>query len=369
MITAESASPSINANFAATALNRAAELIANPSTRAESDGSVLGALQQARDEFLAAEARKRNSSRTYGLPWLLKDLGEYVKIRHPEHAASFTPISDWNDVTSPGVMAQTLRVAALSISRIVEERTIWASRFEAMSERERSEYELMRKAALFLKQQGLTVNVAWDREDTNDPIDYRGTVDGVAWAFELTELRIDAEGSRVKVGHWNESKSVKQQLEELAVPLLQVRDGPENLQKALNKAAEHGSKASNVAALNGARYCLVVHNYRFLYVSDWEKIINPDFNAFDAVLILHQDSAAAAHTWEVPMQDGFEKPIPSQNASDLSDIAGFKLSGRPGFNPEAIRSFWRRMEESGITEAEIYEIVKEVRADRCRRCG
>ena len=353
--------PSINARFAATVLNRAADLIDDAATRAELDGSVVGALQRARDEFLAAETRKQKSSRTYGLPWLLKDFGEYVKSRYPEHAPSFTPVSDWNDATPPATMAKTLREAALALSRMVAERTRWVAKFDAMTEQESAEYELMRKAVIFLRQQGLTVRVSWDRENPNDPIDYRATVDGVDWAFELTELRIDAEGSRVKIGHPNESKSVKQQLEELAAPLPQVPDGPENLQKALTKAAEHGSKASKVAALNGAKYCLVLHNRQFLYAPDWQEIALPDFSAFDAVLILHQDSVAAAHTWEV-WSIGFGQTLTSQNVSDLGDIAGFKLSGRPGFNPEAIRSFWRRMEESVITEAEIYEIVKQARA-------
>ena len=95
----------------------------------------------------------------------------------------------------------------------------------------------------------------------------------------------------------------------------------------------------------------------------------PDFRAFDAVLMLHQESVAASQTWEVLTQDGFNKPLLSQNVSDLSDLASFRLSGRPDINPEVIRSFWKRMEESGITDAEIYEALKETRADRCRRPG
>lgn len=358
------ASPSINADFAATVLNRAAELIADAATCAEMDGSVVGALQQARDEYLAAEARKRNSSRTYGLPWLLKDLGEYIKSRYPEHAASFTPISDWNDVTAPDVMAQTLREAALSISRIVEERTIWASRFEAMSERERAEYELMRKAALFLKQQGLTVNVAWDREDTNDPIDYRGTVDGVAWALELTELRSDAKGSHLTIGHPKERKSIPEQLAELAAPLPQVPDGPDALQKALAAAASHGRKASKLEALNGARYCLVLHNQQFLYAPDWDEITPPDFSAFDAVLVLHQEIYPMVQTWEI-MRNGFAKPLRSNNVNDLGDITIFRNSSRTlRSDPERVKAALRHLEALELTEDDVRATIAETRAER-----
>ena len=358
--------PSINANFALSVINRGAEIVAGTETSAGQGCDAFTALQRARDEFIAAATGHRKNGRTYAWPLLLKDIGQHVKRREPAYADSFSPIVEWSAATDASIVAQTLREAALPISRMVAERTRLAAKFDAMTEQESAEYELMRKSVLFLRQHGLTVQVAWDREDPNDPIDYRGTVDGVDWAFELTELRIDAKGSHLTVGHPKERKSVREQLAELAAPLPQVPDGPDNLQKALNKAAEHGSKASKLNTLGGAMYCLVVHNQQFLYAPDWDEIAVPDFSAFDTVLALHQDSVATAHTWEV-WRNGFGQTLPSQNISDLGDIASFRLSGRPGVNPEATRSFWRRMEASGITDAEIHEIVKEVRADRCRR--
>lgn len=353
--------PSINAYFAAAVINRAAEIVAGAATSAAPGCDAVSALQQARDEFIAAETSRQKSGRTYAWPLLIKDIGEYVKRREPAYADSFTPLVKWSAATDAGAVAQTLREAALPIGQMVAERTRWTAKLDAMSEQERAEFELMWKAVPFLEEHGLTVQVDWDREDPNDPVDYRATVDGVDWAFELTELRIDAKGSHLTIGHPKERKSVPDQLTELAAPLPQVPDGLDNLQKALNAAVSHASKASKLEARNGAKYCLVLHNRRFLYAPDWEAIALPDFSAFDAVLILHQDSVAAAHTWEI-WRNGFGQTLSSQNVSDLGDIAGFKLSGRPGFNPEAIRSFWRRMEESGITEAEIYEIVKQVRA-------
>ncbi len=357
-------SPSINANFAATVLNRAAELIDDVAARSALDGSVIGALQQARDEFLVAETRKQKSSRTYGLPWLQRDLGEYVKSRYPEHAASFIPISDWNDVTSPGVMARTLREAALPISRTVAERTRWAAKFDAMTEQESAEYELMRKAVIFLRQQGLTVRIAWDRENLNDSIDYRGTVDGVDWAFELTELCSDAKGSRLTIGHSRERESVPEQLAQLAAPLPQVSDGPDNLQKALNEAAEYGSKASKLKTLDGAKYCLLLHNRQFLYAPDWQKIVLSDFSVFDAVLVLHQEIYPLVQTWEI-MRNGFAKPLRSHNVNDLGDIIAFKSSNRTHrSDPERVKSALRRLEALDLTEDDVLAAIAETRAKR-----
>ncbi len=358
------ASPGINANFALTVINRAAELIADAATRAELDGSVVGAFQQARDEFLAAETRQQKSGRTYGLPRLLKDLGEFVKSRYPEHAASFTPVSDWNDVTSPGVMAQTLREAALALSRVVEERTIWSNWFEAMTPKESAEYELMGKAAAFLTQQGMVVSVAWDREDANDPIDYRATIDGTEWAFELTELRIDAEGSHLSIGYPKERKSVKEQLEELAGPLVQIPDGPDTLQKALHNAAKHGSKASKIKELNGARYCLVLHNRQFLSAAAWKEITLPNLMVFDAVLALHQESYPPGQTWQV-FRNGFGKPMRSNDVSDLGDMIIFRNSNRMRrSDPVRVKAALRHLEALELTEEDVRAAIAETRAER-----
>ena len=147
------------------------------------------------------------------------------------------------------------------------------------------------------------------------------------WAFELTELRIDAKGAHLAVGHPKDRKSVSEQLAQLAASLPQVPDGADNLQKAINKAVEHGSKASKVAALSGARYCLVLHNQQFLYAPDWEAIAMPDIRAFDAVLVMHEEIYPLVQTWEV-MRSGFGKPMRSHNVNDLGDIIAFKNSSR-----------------------------------------
>ena len=359
--------PSINAYFAAAVINRAAEIVADAATSAAPECDAFGALQRARDELLAAETSRQKSGRTYAWPLLLKDIGEYVKRREPAYADSFTPLVKWSAATDAGAVAQTLREAALPIGLMVAERTRWTAKLDAMSEQERAEFELMWKAVPFLEEHGLTVQVDWDREDTNDPIDYRATVDGVDWAFELTQLRTDAKGSHLTIGHPKERKSVPDQLTELAAPLPQVPDGLDNLQKALNAAVSHGSKASKLEARNGAKYCLVLHNRQFLYAPDWEAIALPDFSAFDAVLALHQETYPLVQTWEV-IRNGFAKPLRSHNVNDLGDIVEFKNSNRTlRSDPERVKAALRQLEALELTEDDIRAAITETRAERSGR--
>ena len=357
--------PSINANFAATVINRAAEIVAGTTTSAAQECDAFSALQQARDEFLAAETHKQKGDRTYGWGLLLRDVREYIKSHEPAYAGSFTPLVDWSAATDAGVVAQTLREAALAISRMVAERSKWVVKLEAMTEIERTEFELMWKAVQFLQEHGLTVQVAWDREDTNDPIDYWATANGVAWAFELTELRLDPEENyHRKVGHPKDKRSIAEQLDMLAIPLPQIPEGPDALQTALNDAITHGSKPSKLTALNGAKYCLVLHNQQFLYAPDWEAITMPDISAFDAVLVLHQEIYPLVETWEV-MQNGFDKMLRSHDVNDLSDIIAFKNSTRTRRNdPDRVKAALQRIQALNLTEDDVLAAIAETRAER-----
>ena len=356
---------SINATFTLTVINRAAEIVAGATPAAESGCDAFSALQQARDEFIATETRRQKSGRTYAWPLLLKDIGQYVKSREPAYADSFSPISEWSRAVGPAAAAKTLREAALEMSCIVEERTKWVTKLEAMSEQERAEYELMRKTDAFLKEHGLIVKIAWDREDPNDPIDYRGTVDGVSWAFELTELRIDPnQGYHRKVGHPKENKLRHEQLEELAAPMPQIPDGPDALQKALDTAVTHGSKASKLKVVNGARYCLVLYNRQFLYVPDWDAITMPDCSEFDAILILHQEMYPMVQTWEV-LRNGFAKPLRSHNVNDLGDIIAFKNSNLTRrSDPERVKAALRHLQSLHLTEDDVRAAIAETRAEK-----
>lgn len=357
--------PSINANFAATVINRAAEIVADTSPAVLQECGAYSALQKARDEFMVAETQAQNKIRTYAFSHLLSDLRQFITSRYPVYADSFAQITKWSSTTAPTAVVETLREAAVNISMVVEERTKMASKFETMSDKELREYDLMRKAVLFLTQQGLTVNIAWDRENLNDPIDYWATIDGVVWAFELTELRLDPkENYHRKVGHPKDKRSIAEQLDMLAMPLPQIPDGPDALQTALSDAIKHGSKASKLTALNGATYCLVLYNQQFLYASDWDAVAMLDVSAFDAVLVLHQEIYPLVETWEV-LRSGFPKPLRSNNVSDLGDIVAFKNSNRTHrSDPVVIKAALRRIHALGLTEDDILAAIAETRAER-----
>ena len=354
--------PAVNANYAATVINRAAEIFAGVAADPGQERYVVDALYQARDEFMATETRKQRNRRTYGLPHLLRDLRQCITSRYPEYADSFSPITKWSGETAPAVVVETLREVALNVSMIVEERTRTASKFDTMSDKELREYDLMRKVVDLLTRHGLSFSVAWDRENPDAPLDYWTTVDGIPWAFELTEMRLDPEEKPRKVGHPNERKSITEQVEALDVPLPQIPQDRHDLQRALNAAVEHGSKKSKLKALNGAKYCLVLHNRQFCYVPSWEEITRPDLSTFDAVLILHQESIPPAQVWEV-LRNGFGKPLPSQNVDDLADITEFKMSSRTKHIDAAVaRSTWRRIEDLELTEDDIRAAIAEARA-------
>ena len=356
--------PSINANFATTVINRAADIINAADTTAGEVCNAFPALQQAGDEVIASESHNQKTSRTYGWPRLMNDLRDYITGLHPEHAGSFGPVSDWSSTTDPSVVAQTLRTAALQIARQVEERTRTADRFETMTPKAQSEDFLMRKAASFLTENSLDVKIEWDREDPNAPIDYRGTVDGAPWAFELTQLRKDAKGSHRQIGHPEDKRSVEQQLKDLGDPIPRQPDGPEELNQALKKAIEDKSKKSKLDTLNGSRHCLIIHNWQFLYTPDWDGIEPPDLSKFDAVMILHQESMPPAHVWEILKQDGFGRTLPSQDMNDLADITESQIAdGEMRAKTELIKSTWKHVESLGLTDDDIREAVDQARKE------
>ena len=358
--------PAINANFAATIIDRAAEIFAGAAADSAQESYVVDALRQARDEFKASETRQQEKNRTYGWAFLLKDVGQYIKSCYPEYADSFGPITEWSGETAATSVVETLREAALNVGMIVEERTRTASKFDTMSDQELREYDLMRKVVDFLTRHGLSASVEWDRENPDAPIDYWATIDGARWAFELTELRLDPkkENYHRKVGHPNEKRSIAEQVNALEMPLPQIPDGPDALRSALDAAVKHGSKEGKLKGLNGARYCLVLHNRQFCYVPSWQEITLPDLSPFDAILILHQESFPPAQAWEV-LCNGFSKPLPSQNVDDLADITAFRNSNRARrSDPEPVKAALRRLEAMQLTEDDVRAAIAEARASR-----
>lgn len=352
MTTAESQAPEINWAFATTVLNRAADIVESSAGDPDGPCHVIDALGQARDEFLAGESKGENRLRSYGLPYLRRDLGGYIKDRYPEYRdTEWNPISDWSRGTQPADAAQTLRDAAHCIGTLVKERTKQAGILAAMDEGELCEYNLMRKLAAFLTGEGLDVSVQWERKGPKrDPIDYWGTVDGERWAFELTELRRDANGSHRKVRN-------QRDIERLAEPIPKVPSGAEVLRRAWQKAISHGKESSKLNARSGAKYCLVIHNRQFFFVPDWQTIPEPDLTEFDAVLILHEDNFPPAEVWEVLKQPNFNRRLRSQNVDDMADIDEFKASRRDTPDPELVKSAWAHIESLGLSDEEIQEIA------------
>ena len=262
----------------------------------------------------------------------------------------------WSRETDQETIVETLQEAQTIISRIVAERTRNASNFDLMSEKERGEYLTMRKAKAFLQQQGLTVQVEWEREDPGaDPIDYWATINGVQWAIEITELRRDAKESHRTAGKPKPHKTLHQEFQELSAPIPRVEDGSKALQPALNKAIKHGNEPAKLKALKGANYCLLIANQQFLYEPSWFEIDYPDHRAIDLVMILHIDDLTPTEMWEVIPNDAFGQAIKSQNISDMADVAEFKASSRKFPSSETIRSASDAVPE--LDEAKVLQAI------------
>ena len=346
----------VNAEFVLAITSRATEILRESQ---EQGKALIDVLQMARDQFLDNETRRNNRKRTYSWSDLVKDIKWHLVTNENADPDSWSTIGDWERQQQPTKVVDTVLDAGKAIAEMVRERTIAADRTALMDEQQLGEYLLMQATAGFLREQGVNLKVDEER-DPNAPIDYRATLDGVPWAFELTQLRSkDPEGTHRKIGHPKEKKPLEHQLKGLEDPIPKVPDGPQTLQQALNKAVEHGQKHSEKAELQGAKYCLVIHNKQFMYIPDWEEITWPDLSCFDAVMILHDEMIPPVQVWQVIPESAFGKSVQSGTIEEVERLAVIHQASVP--DPETVKAAWQRLEELDITEEEVLEAVRETR--------
>ena len=358
----------VNADFATAIIMRAAEIVDSEVGQADTF-NAYDALRTARDEFVSGRLHRGEKKRTYGWPALVHDLRRYLEGRGIIAADTWGSITQWSTTADCNQVARILREAAPHVSRLVYDRTEAATAFELMDEKQRSEHLLMKRAAAFLSQHGLEVDVQWDRDDANGPLDFRGTVDGTPWAFELKTLRKYPDGYHRKLGYPSERRTPEQLLDALSAPLPQLREDAETLQRALNKAVADARKSAKIDALDGARYCLVVHNQQFTHVDPWHAVTMPDLSAFDLLIVLHQDTITSAWTWEILWQTGIGKPLQSQNVDDLADMVEFKASRHGMPDPELIRDAWEHIGDAESFETEILNAFDSSASNECQHPG
>ena len=312
-----------NAELAMTVMLRAAELVGAAREFPKEENPIIDVLLKAWDQLQQRETARQRKLRTYGWRHLASDLRSYVLVNEDVSPDSLVPISEWGQAHVPVAMASKLREAAPVISKMAEQRTIAAGRIGVMSRKELDEHFLMKATEEFLRGQGLEVEMSREWEDPNAPLDYRGTLDGVPWAFELTQLREDPKkGYHRKIGHPKERKTLDEQLrafEEQRLP--RVPNGPEALQRNLNQAIQHGKTEGKTKTLRGAKYCLLIHNQQFTNPEDWEKITRPDLGKINAVILLHEQMIPPGQLWEVIPPDAFGRTVESSTVEDLERIA------------------------------------------------
>ena len=355
-----------NSKFASQIINRAAEILEQPPAPGEPEPSAINALYQARDEFRTRETREQRKLRTYGLPRLMPELRAYFRKHQGADPEGFGTITKWQERHGTATTARALREAALEIPGKVHQNTTAVARMESMTEREMGEYVLMTQAARYLQEQGLQVVVGREWEQPDAPLDYRGTVNAVPWAFELTQMWKEPKtGYRRKVGHPGERRSLQEQLQGLEARIPQVPDGPEVLQRTLNRAVEHGRKQCKMKNLDGAKYCLVVHNLQFMGPEDWQEITWPDLTDFDAVMILHEETIPPARVWQVMPPDAFGPTIATGAVADVERITTARLEQEPDL--EKRRQLRQYLEELDISDEDLLQALREVREEANRR--
>ena len=345
-----------NIEFATSTTTRAAEIIRD--ARKERI-PVIDALRKARDEFLLTESEQRKKARTYHFSNLVNDLKWYVIEHENGDPDSFTPISQWEEALRPQSLAEKLKTAGETIAQTVRERTITEGWLGTLDDKELAEHVLMQEAVRFLSQQGIQIEIKWERGDPNSPIDYHGEVEGEAWAFELKQLRDDPEGFHRKIGNPNEKKPISEQLEFLEKPLPQIPSGPESLRKNLTRLAQNAQKEAKKKAANGAKYCLVIHNRQFLHIPDWEGITWPNLGSFDAVMVLHDETVPPARVWQVIPPDAFGRTVKSGTLQDLEKLVLAQQGQGP--DPAIVKGAWLQLRQRGITEQDILDALEDVR--------
>ena len=368
MVSAIEEAARTNAETAKQVILRSAEIMDIPEEHQQERTPVVEAVRKAWMEFLDGESKTHREKRTYHRAQMINDIKWHVAVPRGADGSSLHPIHDWEQTLSPATVAETLKEAAEDIAEEVRQRTITAGRLGMMSDEQIAEHMLMRETKRFLGQQGLEVEIE-ERDDPGAPIDYRGTVNGTRWAFELTRLRDDPKleveiedrddpkkGFHRKLGHPKERKSLYEQLDDLQQPLPCIPDGPEALQGNLVKAVRHGQIPGKLKALDGAKYCLVIHNQQFTFAPDWTQLEWPDLEDFDAVMIFHDQMILPGRIWEVIKDDGFGRTLTGGTVDDLETAA-------------SDRETWARLNNTGTTEENVVEAIREVREGGCHREG
>lgn len=184
------------------------------------------------------------------------------------------------------------------------------------------EKSLMQRIEGYIKSHGIEISVQWHRPDPNAFPDYFATAEGDLWAFELTELRSDHPKSHRKVGSKpGKPVHVAKDLRALSEPMPCVRDDTETLRKTLNDRLRDKGKRQHIDDLKGRKYCLVLHNRQFLYIPSWETLgYRPDLDAFDSVLLLHEEDIPANASVIEVWKNGFRTSLDSLSLNDLADL-------------------------------------------------
>ena len=167
------------------------------------------------------------------------------------------------------------------------------------ADKEVIEQEAMKLVADRLTEAGLKVEIQWNRPDSNAFPDYKGSINGQPWAFEITQMmRPNPKGFKyirsldvLKVPSLddlkNPSEDTLKNLEKSILP--QVPTNLETLQDVLQERIREKSAPQRTRKLDqDEKYCLILIDNQFFYDEDWlYTIANQDYSVFDTVVAVH----------------------------------------------------------------------------------
>ena len=168
--------------------------------------------------------------------------------------------------------------------------------------KEVTEQGSMQLVADRLTEVGLKIEIQWNRPDVSAFPDYKGSVNGQPWAFEITQIMRPNPKGFIYIHN-------SEDLEKLGESMLpQVPTDLETLQEVLQERIREKSASKRTNKLDqNEKYCLILIDNQFFYDENWlHTLATQDYSAFDAVVTIQSQEPFG---YDSPSQEAETKVV------------------------------------------------------------